>query len=194
MTKLYLIHGWGGSINSEPWFNWLDKKFEKRNLEMNLEMIIPQMPDTNSPKIDEWIKKLNEIVDLDSQTYFVAHSIGCQAVIRFLSQVKEDMDISGIVFVAPWIKLDEKSIEEEGPESVAVVESWISRPIDYENTRKFCSRVLSIFSDNDPYVPLSNVDIFRKELNSEIIIKSGEEHFNETKEINEIVEFIDNDN
>ena len=90
--------------------------------------------------------------------------------------------------------MDEKSIEEEGPESVAVVESWISVPIDYENTKKYSKKILSIFSDNDPYVPLSNVDIFKRELDSEVIIKKGEEHFNDTKEINEIIEFIDNDN
>ncbi len=26
MTKIYLIHGWAGSPNSEKWFGWLKNK------------------------------------------------------------------------------------------------------------------------------------------------------------------------
>lgn len=34
MTKIYLIHGWAGSPNSEKWFGWLKKECEKGNIEL----------------------------------------------------------------------------------------------------------------------------------------------------------------
>ena len=54
MTKIYLIHGWGGSPSKEGWFGWLDRECEK----LGIELVIPEMPDTHYPKIDKWIEKI----------------------------------------------------------------------------------------------------------------------------------------
>jgi len=187
MKKLYLVHGWGGGPASEPWFNWLKKECEKRDIEF----IAPQMPDTNSPIMAKWVSKLSETINnLDEETYLVGHSMGCLAIINYLSKL-ENPKVSKIVLVAPWIELDESSIEEEGQESVEIVREWIKKPVDFTNAKNSTDKILSIFSDNDPFVTLSNINFFREKLDTEIIIKNNEEHFNKTKQINEIIEFIE---
>ena len=81
MKKVYLVHGWGGSDSSEGWFGWLKKKSK----ENEIKVISFNMPNTNKPKIEEWVGFLEKnIKEIDKETYFIGHSVGCQAVLRFL--------------------------------------------------------------------------------------------------------------
>jgi len=85
--KVYLIHGWGGNDSSEGWFGWL-----KENLkEKGIEVIGFNMPNTDEPKIEEWLGFMKEnIKNIDEETYFLGHSIGCQAILRFLEGLDND--------------------------------------------------------------------------------------------------------
>ena len=187
MKRAYLIHGWGGSDSSEGWFGWLKKELKDREIEVTSF----NMPNTDEPKIKEWIGFLKENVkNINEETYFIGHSIGCQAILRFLEQLPENIKIKACIFVAPWMHLDKKTIEEEGEEVVKIAKPWIETPIDFEKVKKHTPNFLTIFSDNDFYVPLSDSEIFKEKLNAKIIIKNNEEHFNETKEIKEIMDFI----
>lgn len=61
------------------------------------------MPDTANPKIKKWVSELEkQVSELDENTYFVGHSIGCQTIMRYLEN-KETRKIGGILFVAPWL-------------------------------------------------------------------------------------------
>ena len=187
MKKVYLIHGWGGSDSSEGWFGWL-----KDNLRENkIEVISFNMPNTDEPKIEEWVGFLEDNVkDFDGEIYFVGHSIGCQTILRYLEKLPENIKIKGCVLVAPWMELDENTISEEGEEVKEIAKPWMETPIDFRRVKEKCDRFLAIFSDNDPYVKLDQVDKFKNNLGAKIVVKNKEEHFNETKEISEILEFI----
>ncbi len=68
-------------------------------------MRVPQLPGTDSPHIGSWIPALAEAVGLvDQDTYFVGHSMGCQAVVRYLETLPEDTEIGGVVFVAGFFR------------------------------------------------------------------------------------------
>ncbi len=190
MKKVYLIHGWGGSDSSEGWFGWLKDELRKRDIEI----VVFNMPNTDYPKINEWIGFLKENIketNLNEETYFIGHSIGCQAILRYLEQLPENIKILGGIFIAPWMELDKNTIEEEGEEVKKIAKPWMETPIDFEKVKKHTQKFLCILSDNDPYVPLSNEKFFKEKLNAKTIIKNNEEHFNETKEIKEIMEFIE---
>jgi len=187
MKKIYLIHGWGGSDSSEGWFGWLKKKAKEKGFEV----ISFNMPNTDEPKIEEWVGFLKENVkELDEETYFIGHSIGCQAVLRYLETLNSSTKIKGCIFVAPWMELDKNTIEEEGEESVRIARPWMETPINFEKVKEHTNNFLCILSDNDPYVPLSNKKFFEEKLEAKIIVKNNEEHFNETQEIPEILNFI----
>lgn len=183
MVKIYLIHGWGGSPNTEGWFGWLKQECEKRNMEV----IIPKMPDTDNPKINKWVGKLKEIVEVSEENYLVGHSIGGQAIMRFLEGL-DDGGVAGVVFVAGWFNLLDTAYEDEGEREIA--RPWLETPIDYEKVRGNVDKILAIFSTNDDCVPVSDSKLFEERLGAEIVVKENEGHFNDTKEIKEIIEFI----
>ena len=82
MRKIvFIIHGWDG-YPGEGWFPWL-----KRELEANgFEVIVPQMPQASEePRINNWVPELRKLLIIRmNNTYFIGHSMGCQAIARYL--------------------------------------------------------------------------------------------------------------
>ena len=185
--KVYLVHGWGGSSTSEAWFDWLKKELD----DLKIELRIFDMPNTETPVIEEWVGFLKENVkDLNEGVFFIGHSIGCQGVLRYLETLDSDIKIGGAIFVAPWMELDMNTIEEEGQEAVEISKPWMEIPINFEKVKEHARNFLCILSDDDPYVPMSNEDFFKEKLGAKTIVKHSEEHFNDTKEIPEIIDFL----
>lgn len=186
MKKIYLVHGWGGNPDSEAWFPWLKAELKGRNIKLD----VLEMPNPEQPKIEEWVAVLEKKAKgLDEETYFIGHSIGCQAILRFLEKLPDKIRIRGCVFVAGWFNLKESAYEEEEEKEIA--KPWINSPIDLKKVKKHAKSFLAIFSEDDECVPLSDSKTFKEKLNAEIIIKKNEGHFNETKEIKEVIDFIE---
>jgi len=180
MKKVYLIHGWGGT-GEGGWFDWL-----KNELKGKADIVAFDMPDTDNPKIDAWVGFLERnIKDIDKETWFVGHSIGCQTIIRFLENLQGNVKIAGCVFVAGWFTL--KGLEKN---EMHIAKPWLETSINFEKVKKHCSKFLALFSDNDPYVPLSDSKIFKEKLGANVIVKHNEEHFNAAQNIPEILDFI----
>ena len=188
--RVFLVHGWGGTSKSD-FFPWLKKELENKNI-WNY---FPDMPNNSKPKIEEWIgflKKKIKPEELNEETIFIGHSIGCQAVLRFLQTLPSEVKIKKVIFVAPWMKLDEETIREEGEEVMEIAKPWMETPIEWKKVKSHCKDFLCIFSDNDPYVPLSNKELFKKGLNAKSIVLNNRHHFDEgngIKELPEILEF-----
>lgn len=182
MKKIYLIHGWGGT-GSGGWFDWI-----KEEMKNKAEVYSFDMPNTDEPKIEEWVKYLEEQIDMDSldeNTYFVGHSIGCQTIMRFLEKLHKHKRVGGCVFVSGWFDL----INLE-PEELIIVHPWANTKISFERVLDHCNNFLAIFSTDDPYVHLDEAEKFKTRLGAKIIIKKNKGHFNETMEIPEILEFL----
>ena len=172
--KVVIVHGWDGSPE-DCWFPWLKEQLE-------MEVIAPAMPNPEEPKIGEWIGKLKEL-ELGEDTIFVGHSIGCQAILRYLETGRK---AKGAVFVGPWMTLDEQTIKEEGEEVVELARPWLETPINWDKVRVSAEKFVCIFSDNDYYVPLKNKKIFEDGLNAEIIVEHGKGHFDEKDGVKEL--------
>ncbi|MFH1325575.1 MAG: alpha/beta hydrolase [archaeon] len=170
MKKIYLIHMWDGN-SEELWYPWLKEELEKRNVEV----IAFDMPNSEHPKIEEWVKHMGENVkDVDEETYFIGHSVGCQAILRFLEKLHKNKKIGGCIFVAGWFNL----INLE-PEEMEIAHPWLNSKIDFLRILEHCTNFLAIFSDNDPYVSQSNAEIFKKELSAKIVTEKNKGHFEE---------------
>ncbi len=181
MKKVYIIHGWGGTPK-EPMHVWLKNNLEKKGFEA----IVPEMPNSEEPKINEWISKLKNICkNPDKNTYFIGHSIGCQSVLRYLETLDNNIRIGGVVFIAPWTILNMESIEEEGEEAVEIAKSWTQTPINWNKVKNHTDRFVAIFSDNDPFVLESNKKIFEKNLGAETILEHSKGHFTEDDGVSE---------
>ena len=141
MKKVIIIHGWSGSPR-DNWLPWLKGELEK----VGCEVVVPEMPDTDAPDVDKWISKLTEVAGAaDAETYFVGHSVGCQAIIRYLQN--QNSPVGGAVFVSGWFDLD--NMEDEEEETIA--KPWIETPVDFEKIKAVLLKSTLIISDNDPY-------------------------------------------
>src|SRR3990167_1700607 len=100
MKRIIIIHGWDG-YPEEGWFPWLKKELKNQGLEV----LVPQMPEPEAPKIENWVPKFSEIVGTpDENTYLVGHSMGCQTIVRYLEALPEGVKIGGAVFIGGFFK------------------------------------------------------------------------------------------
>jgi predicted alpha/beta hydrolase family esterase len=168
--RVFIVHGWGGSPEGD-WLLWLKKELEKRKIMT----VAPQMPDTDNPRIEKWVPHLAKAAGkCDKDTYFIGHSMGCQTILRYLEQLPEDIKTGGAVFAAGWfnlLNLDKNEEEIAGP--------WLKTPIDFKKIKNHTKKFVAIFSDDDPYVPLSDKDTFKEKLAAKIIIEHDKKHMND---------------
>jgi len=108
--RVFIIHGWSGSPD-EPLLKWLREELESKDIDV----VALKMPETDEPKVNYWINFLaKEVGGIDEGTYFIGHSMGCQAIMRYLEMVKGNKRAGGAVFIAPWLhltNLDEDDVE-----------------------------------------------------------------------------------
>ncbi len=172
MKKVILVHRWDGNPDAD-WYPWLKEELEKRNIQV----YIPIMPDPSKPKMEKWVSFLNkEIKDVDEQTFFVGHSIGCQAIMRYIESLPDKTKIGGALFVAGFFLLNKLETEEEK----IIAGPWLERPINADKVKKRIKQRRAIFSDNDPFVPLKNVKLFEEKVGAKTIVEKKQGHFNDS--------------
>lgn len=169
--RVFIVHGWDG-YPEEGWFPWLKKELEQKGFEV----IVPQLPQANEPRINKWVPALDkEVGTADAQTYFVGHSMGCQTIARYLESLPESAKIGGAVFVAGFFKrLADLEVDDIVRD---VAHEWLTTPLDLEKVKSHLPKSVAIFSDDDPYVPMDNQDDYKNKLNSKIIIERNMKHF-----------------
>lgn len=167
VKRVIIIHGWDGTPK-EPMIKNLTASLKKAGFEV----ITPEMPETDYPKIGPWIKKLEEVTGkVDKETFFIGHSIGCQTILRFLENVEHS--IGGAVMIAPWIILENV----DGEVEKEIARPWLSTKINFKNINTLTDNFVCIFSDNDPFVPLINKDLFQRNLGAKIIVEKKKGHY-----------------
>lgn len=141
MKRIFIIHRWSGGPGDD-WRPWLKEQLEAEGFEV----VVPEMPDTDEPNVEKWVAYLQNLVGApDAETFFVGHSIGCQAILRYLETLSAP--VGGAVFVAGWFNLE--NLEDEETRSLA--RPWIENPVDPEKIKKVLSKSTLIISSNDPY-------------------------------------------
>jgi uncharacterized protein len=180
--RAFIIHGWGGHPE-EGWQNWLSQELRKRNFNV----IAPQMPNTEVPKIKEWVFHLSDLVgEPDENTFFVGHSIGCQTIMRYLETIFPKK-ISQVIFVAGWFNLQNL----EGSEEERIAKPWIQEKINFEKVKNATQKFTVFLSENDEWVPLSDKDIFENKLSAKVIVQKNKGHFIDIFEMPEILKLIE---
>ena len=181
--RLFIVHGWGFNPKMN-WYPWLKSKFEK----VGFKVFVPEMPNTPEPNIDAWVSHLKKVVgNLDENTYFIGHSIGCQTIIRFLEKEKYDGKIGKVIFVAGWFNLD--NLEGEEVKEIAV--PWINTNINFNKVKEKIGHLTVFLSSNEPYGCLEeNKKTFEKKLKAKVIILKDKGHFTEDDGVKEIQEAL----
>lgn len=185
MNRVIIIHGWGG-YPDEAWMPWLKRELAERGFEV----IAPDMPDSENPRIDAWVGKLSEVVGVPgADTHLVGHSIGVQTILRYLAELPEGQGVGNVVLVAGW--LERGGLKDLEPEEIPIAKPWLQTPLDYGRARGAAKSFTAIFSDDDPVVPLENKELFREKLGAIVIVEHGKGHFSEDSGVIELPAALD---
>ncbi|MBP7708398.1 alpha/beta fold hydrolase [Candidatus Pacearchaeota archaeon] len=174
MKTVILVHGWGGS-SKDSWLPWLKKELEKKDFQV----ITPDMPgNPDDPKIRKWVNHLQKIIkNPNKETYFIGHSMGCQAIMRYFEKVPKKTKVGGVLFVAGWFHLANLKSEEE-----KTAKHWTGTPIDLKDIKNKIKKAVFLVSKDEPFGFVEeNSKTFKEKLNAKVITKENYGHFEDIK-------------
>lgn len=167
MKRAFLVHGWEG-YPEEGWRPWLKQELENKGFSVT----VPSMPDTATPTLEKWLPYLTQLVGKpDSNCYFVGHSLGCITILRYLESLKENQQVGGAIFVAGF------SHNLSYPGYKGELDSFFKTPLDWEKIKAHCKNFVAIHSNNDPYVPVEYMEVFKEKLNAKTVLLHDMKHF-----------------
>lgn len=170
--RVFIVHGWNGSPEG-GWKPWLKHQLQRRGFKA----FVPAMPDPALPKCKEWIRCLEKVVGKpDKNCFFVGHSLGAPAVLRYVESLPASARVGGVVLVAGLAEMH----------GYIQFKSFFSGPFDWKKLRSICRKFVAIRSDNDLLVPSSDADVFRKNLGAKVLVVGGMGHFSGDEGVTEL--------
>lgn len=163
MKRAVIIHCWGGSSNY-AWYPWLKSELEKQGYKVS----VPDMPNTDEPKLIEWLPKLVEVVgEPDDELLLVGHSLGTVTIMRYLEALPDAKKIDKAILVAGFT--DQLGFKE--------LENFFEKRLDFEKIKpKAKNGFVVIQSDDDPYVSEQYGARLEDQLTAKLVIKHGAKH------------------
>lgn len=180
-TKVYIIHGYMANP-SNHWFPWLKKKLNDENIETK----ILDLPDSQNPKLEQWVSVLKkEIHNPDPNTFLVAHSLGCITTLKYLSEMPSTLRIGGLVCVSGF---------SESLPNLPMLNEFTKKKYDIIRVKEISPKSVVIVSEDDKIVSPDLTKGLSKELGSNLISLKKGGHFLDTdgfKEFPEVLGEID---
>ncbi len=176
MKKVFLIHGFGGVPNG-GWLPWLMVKLGKENI---YACALPML-NANEPKVDEWVKMINDIIGEGSKEniYLVGHSLGAPAVLRYLESLNETEKIGGVVLISGLIEpLDTDNLNSE----LRKIDNFVIPEINFEKIKNIPQKSIVIHGTQDTVVPFSHAEKIAKGIGCQIVKVEGGDHFSQKTE------------
>jgi predicted alpha/beta hydrolase family esterase len=174
MTRIFILHGWGGD-SATNWFPWLKAYAEKKGNEV----FVPNFPNTEFPIYDEWNNHWAELyaTEIEKSSIFVAHSLGSSFLLRWFSE--NPISIEKLILVAP--APDDCGIDE--------IRSFFTASWDVKTLKQNVQKIELLCSDNDPYIPIQKFETLAKTLGVTLKKYPGRGHLNGEK-LSEILPFL----
>jgi uncharacterized protein len=139
---VYIVHGYAASP-SDHWFPWLKKALESRGATVS----ILSLPSPNNPQTDEWQQALEaQVTKLNKQTYFVGHSLGGIALLRYLENTTHTSNIGGYILVSGF---------NASLPILPQLDHFITPDINYPKLVEIAEHRVVIAASNDYAVPIS---------------------------------------
>lgn len=164
MKTAIILHGTLGSPDGN-WFKWLKGELEKRGFQVWL----PQLPHAEQPSLREWRQFIQEDCPfaINEDTLIVGHSSG--AILALIIAQNNMEKVGAIVDVSVF---HDNSLQWEPNDKLFDVQ------FDWDAIRQGINELLFVHSNDDPYVPLNQAQFVANNCNAELVMISGQGHFN----------------
>lgn len=171
MKNALILHG-AGNNSQGNWFPWLKQELESKGYTV----WSPDLPNANEPNQKQWLEAIfsNKEWKFNDESLIVGHSAGATLILRILESLSDGVQINKAILVAGPVKIGEKH-----PEFFQYKRDLVRNPFAWEKIKKSAKSFYFIYSDNDPYeCGQENGEITQEYLGRNLIVKSGEAHFN----------------
>ncbi len=164
MKTAIILHGTLGSPDGN-WFQWLKTELEGRGLQVWL----PQLPHAEQPSLNEWYKFLQKECPfaINEDTLIIGHSSG--AILALIIAQNNAEKVGAIVDVSVF---HDNSLQWEPNDKLFDVD------FDWSAIKNNVNKLFFVHSDDDPYVPLDQAQFVADNCNAELVMLSGQGHFN----------------
>lgn len=173
--SLVIVHRWAGRPDTD-FYPWLDEKLRGPPAHFDSIRAL-DMPTPGTPTVDGWVSALRDAVGPvpAPSTVFLGHSVGCQAILRYLATLPPGHTVEGAVFVSGWFEVDA---------AWDSLRPWLDTPVDLERARAALRRSVVLLSDNDPFTSdwRRNASLWEERLGAEAVVIPGGRHFNNPRE------------
>lgn len=170
-----IVPRWAGGPNSD-WYPWIRDELPQ------LRVDTLTLPNANAPVIEQCVAALEAELGTElaalADTLLVGHSVGCQALMRYLAEQPPSADpdaLPRLVCVAGWWTVDQPWPS---------IRPWIDTPIALPRLRANAGGVTVLLSDDDPFTRdvRTNQLTWEQRLDADVRISVGGRHFNGEQE------------
>jgi len=175
MKHIYIFPRYSGDEDSD-WYQRAKQEIMIRDTSVIVNPL--SLPNWDNPDITTFLSFIERRLpqnEIDSNTYFVGHSVGCKAALLYLSELQKknkSLKIGGLMCVAGWWTIDTPWPQ---------LEQWINISVDYEKIKEICNHnIVTLISDNDPFTSdtLTNKKLWEEKVNAKVRIVHDAKHFN----------------
>jgi hypothetical protein len=190
MTKrVVIVPRWSGH-ERDDWYPWIREQLGK-DPGGGLQVEVVELPNPNAPVIEQCVAALQSALgtraeDLRS-TLLVGHSVGCQALLRYLAELRAADQGAGsdaerpvgpehLLCIAGWWMIDEPWPS---------IRPWIDTSIDLPSLQSnITGGVTVLLSDDDPFTSdwRANKATWEQRLDADVRVVQGGRHFNAAQE------------
>jgi asparagine synthase (glutamine-hydrolysing) len=160
--NVFILHGKDKS-SKDVWYPWLKQKLEFKNFNT----IVPDLPNTKNPDMDEWVKVLKSF-ELNENSILIGHSRGGVAILKFLENL--NVKVKAVFLVAT---------NEQGFN------------YNYQNIKKNSQEFYVFHSKDDDVVPFHDAEVLVKNLNAKFFIFENKRHFGNSSSTFEVPEILE---
>lgn len=177
--RIVIVPRWAGGP-SDDWYPWARAELARTHPSLRVDAL--ELPTKSAPVIDQSVAALeaelgNDLTAL-SRTLLVGHSVGCQALMRYLAEQPQPPDRDAaptLVCIAGWWTLDEPWPS---------IRPWIDTPIPLPKLRANTASITVLLSDDDPFTSdwRANKSTWEQRLDADVRVNPGGHHFNAEQE------------
>jgi len=153
--QVTIIHGYMASPQ-DHWFPWLKARLEADGAEVS----VLALPDSANAQPEAWVAYLRANIGVvDSNRYFVAHSLGCITLLRYLDGLDQAARIGGLVLVSGFA--DSLSL-------LPQLDGFTRQPLNYPHLIGLAPQRSVIASRDDAIVPYRQTAALSRALEAEL--------------------------
>ena len=161
MNRAIIIHGWEETPQGQ-WLPWVGEQLSRDGWFVE----IPEMPNTKTPKLGEWLQKL-ESLSPDEHTILVGHSLANALILKYLEKPKTKIKSAIMVAAWDWLMEDVKEFHQ----------TFFETGFDYAAIKHKNIPLTIVNSTTDPWVDFEKSKLLAGKLNAEFIAVENAGHF-----------------